>query len=413
VRAPVGKKRNHRAATTGNRWWSLSGLRLLQYGLLLALLLPSQSWPETSVKLELEGSPFRGRKLLSDKLCTQCHSVWGHGGDLGPEISTAVIGKNWLDLVGDFWNHTPTMIDAMADSGHSWPTLSRGEMADLLSYLYYLRLFDQPGDPARGSNTYVRLRCVSCHTLGGEGERGGVPLDRFSSYPSPVMLAQAMWNAGAAMQREQLGRGTGIPIFSKGAMADIQAHIREKGDRGDRPVALMELPDPVRGAEVFKSKHCAACHESASGSGPDLAVTALDLTVSEVSEILWNHSYEMSADMRSRGIKFPRFAGTQMADLISYLYLRSFFRDKGDAALGEGLFRERGCVRCHAGKHGSAPDLTLSKAAADPIGLSAAMWNHSPEMHALMAKEAVAWPTFEPGEMAALAAYLRKVSATE
>ena len=95
---------------------------------------------------KLEGNPFRGRELLAEKLCSECHSVWGHGGVLGPDISVAVSGKSLLDLVGDFWNHTPRMIDAMTERGHSWPTLETEEMADLLSYLYYLRLFDEPGD---------------------------------------------------------------------------------------------------------------------------------------------------------------------------------------------------------------------------------------------------------------------------
>ena len=158
----------------------------------------------------LRGNPFRGRELLSEKLCTQCHSVWGHGGLLAPDISTAVGSKSLLDLVGDFWNHTPRMIDAMAQKGYAWPTLSPVEMADLLSYLYYLRLFDQPGDPRRGLIGFYELRCSTCHSLAERGGSAGGPLDRFSTYPSPMKLAQAMWNAGPAMQSEQLGRGTAI-----------------------------------------------------------------------------------------------------------------------------------------------------------------------------------------------------------
>ncbi|NIV45696.1 MAG: c-type cytochrome, partial [Gammaproteobacteria bacterium] len=101
----------------------------------------------------LEGDPFRGRTLFVSKLCNQCHSVWGHGGSLGPEIARVVAGKPLVQLTGEFWNHTPRMIDETIERGYAWPTLERGEMADLLSYLYYLRLFDTPGVASRGAAT--------------------------------------------------------------------------------------------------------------------------------------------------------------------------------------------------------------------------------------------------------------------
>jgi cytochrome c len=361
----------------------------------------------------LEGNPFRGRELLSEKLCTQCHSVWGHGGVLGPDLPAAVAGKSWLDLVGEFWNHTPRMIEAVTTRGHPWPTLDRKEMADLLSYLYYLRLFDESGDPARGATSYSRLGCARCHSLGGEGGALAGPLDRYSAYPSPVMLAQAMWNAGPAMQRAQLGRRSAIPEFSRGEMANIQAYIRARGLRPNRKVELLPLPDPSRGSAIFRDKRCVTCHPPGGGEGPDLGRSALDMTVSEISGTLWNHSYAMQDRMRSRGIGFPRFEGTEMADLISYLYFLGFFGEQGDAARGASVFRNRGCARCHEERAGKAADLSRSKAATDPIALSAAMWNHSPEMHQLMAERAVAWPKFDAGDMGHLAAYLRRSAVPE
>lgn len=359
----------------------------------------------------LEGDPFRGRTLLAAKLCTQCHAVWGRGGILGPDLATAVTGKNWLDLVGDFWNHTPRMIDAMTHKGHAWPALDRSEMADLLSYLYYLRLFDEPGDAKRGLTAWTRLRCGACHSLGGQGGSHGGALDAFSAYPSAVRLAQAMWNAGPAMQRDQMGSGISIPQFSRGEMADIQAHIRAQGVRNDRKVELLPLPDPARGAAVFQSRRCIACHRPGGGEGPDPGSSVINKTVSEISGILWNHSYAMNDRMRARGIPFPRFEQTEMADLIAYLYFLGFLGEQGDSTRGESVFTERGCARCH-GPGEERKALSGSPAASDPIALAAAMWNHSPEMHQLMAERNVAWPTFDKGDMADLAAYLRRVAAT-
>ena len=358
----------------------------------------------------LQGDPFRGRELLSEKRCTQCHSVWSHGGVLGPDMSMAVAGKSWLDLVGDFWNHTPRMIDAMAVRGYPWPTLEREEMADLLSYLYYLRFFDDPGDARRGEVAFSRLRCVTCHSLGGEGGSTGGPLDRLSAYPSAVMLGQAMWNAGPAMQPAQIRRWTEISLFAGDEMADIQAYIRARGFRPDRRIELLPLPDPARGAAVFKAERCAACHRAGGGDAPDLTESALNLTVSEINGRLWNHSYTMSDWMRTRGIPFPQFEGTEMADLISYLYFLGFVGGGGEKARGAAIFEERGCAGCHAGPDARAVDLSDSTVVEDPIALSAAMWNHAPEMHQLMAEQAVAWPKLETGDMEDLAAHLRKTT---
>jgi len=378
----------------------------------LAAMILALSWGTTAgaEAWDLSGDPFRGRTLLSAKRCTQCHSVWSHGGSLGPDMSTAVAGKSLLDLVGDFWNHTPRMIDAMINRGYSWPTIDRGEMADLLSYLYYLRLFDEPGSAARGEIAFSRLRCASCHSLAGEGGTGGGPLDRFSAYPSAVALGQAMWNAGPKMQRAQIAQWTAMSTFVGGEMADIQAFIRSRGVRADRRVELLPLPDPSRGASVFRSKRCAECHGGRGAVAPDLTSSAIHLTVSEINGKLWNHSYTMNEWMRQRGIPFPRFEGTEMADLISYLYFLGFSGGEGRAERGASVFRDRGCAGCHKGAEAEAVDLSGSKVVADPIALSASMWNHAPEMHNLMAERAVAWPQFDPGDMEDLVAYLRGIA---
>jgi len=358
-----------------------------------------------------EGDPSRGREVFQDKGCSRCHSVWGHGGTLGPEITVAVAGKTWDELVGDFWNHTPRMIDEGSGRGYPWPTLERGEMADILSYLYYLRLFDEPGNPARGADTYARLQCTGCHTLGGRGGRLGGALDGFGVYPSPLPLAQAMWNAGPLMQREQLRLSGPIPQFTGHEMADLQAYIRAEGRRAGREVKLQPLPNPVRGAAVYRSKSCAACHGQARGRVPDVTRSALSKTASEIAGLLWNHSYAMGTEMAARGVPFPRFEDGELSDLIAYLYFRGYLGEDGDPRRGLSVFNAKGCAGCHSGGVEGAPDLAKVLPQTDRAGLASAMWNHAPQMHRLMAEKAPFWPKFEPGEMRNLVAYLRSLSA--
>lgn len=374
----------------------------------LVLLVAAEAW--SAERPAADGNPFRGREIFQDKGCSRCHSVWGHGGTLGPEITVAVAGKTWDELVGDFWNHTPRMIGEGNERGYPWPTLDREEMADLLSYLYYLRLFDEPGDPVRGSDAYARLQCASCHALGGHGGGIGSALDRFGVYPSPLPLAQAMWNAGPRMQPEQLRTGTPIPQFTGHEMANLQAYIRAEGRRQGRDVELQPLPSPVRGAAVYRDKRCDSCHGQSEGGAPDITRSALSKTASEIAGLLWNHSYAMGAEMAARGVPFPRFEGTELSDLIAHLYFRGYLGRPGDVRRGHAVFAAKGCAGCHAGEVEAAPDLAKVLEAADRAGLASAMWNHAPQMHHLMAERAPFWPKFEPGEMRDLVAYLRSLS---
>lgn len=359
------------------------------------------------------GDPFHGREIFVDKGCGGCHSVWGRGGRLGPDITVAVAGKTWAEVVGDFWNHTPLMIEAVGERGYEWPSLDPREMADLLSYLYYLRLFDEPGSPARGAEAFARLQCSACHSLAGGGGRSGGPLDRFGAYPSPLALAQAMWNAGPRMQPQQIGQGQMIPQFTGHEMADLQAYIRSEGRRKGREVQLQPLPDPSLGARVYREKGCGACHDRASGQAPDLARSALSKTASEITGLLWNHSYAMGEQMTARGVAFPRFVGHQLSDLIAYLYFRGYLGDEGNARRGAAVFREKGCAGCHGGAAGAGPDLAGALKQTDRAALASAMWNHAPQMHRLMAEKAPFWPKFETGEMRDLVAYLRGLRSSQ
>lgn len=359
-----------------------------------------------------EGNPFLGRQRFEEKRCTECHSVWGHGGRLGPEMSVAVAGKTFYELVGDFWNHTPQMIDRGSRLGEPWPTLDPAEMADILSYLYYLRLFDEPGDVARGAQAYGRLQCASCHSLGRRGGTMGGALDRFSAYTSSTPLAQAMWNAGPRMQQAQVRTGTPIPEFSGHDMADIQAFIRAGGQRPGRDVVLEPLPNPTRGADVYKTKGCGACHDGPGRSAPDLARSTLSKTASEITGLLWDHSYAMGARMGAKGIRFPQFTGTEMADLIAHLYFLGYVGREGDPKAGATVFAGKGCASCHK-EGGGAPNLAGLARRTDRAGLASAMWNHAPAMHRTMAERTSFWPKFEPGEMKNLAAYLQALAKSD
>ena len=361
------------------------------------------------------GDPSAGRRVFVEHGCVRCHSIWGNGGALGPDFAIVGAGRSMQQLAGLFWNHTPRMMETFRRSGFQWAALTETELADVIGYLYYVKLFDEPGDADLGERWFREKRCVACHRVAGEGGRVGPALDRYARYVAPIMLAEGMWNHGPAMQATQRARGVPTPTFMGREMADIQAYIRRASAPRAREVVFLQPPHPERGRQLFAAKGCVRCHGSTgrgTALGPDLRAATLRMRVSEIAGVLWNHSFEMSARMRERGVSFPRFQGTEMADVIAFLYYLRFNETEGDSVAGAAVFRSKGCAACHRPDSGVAvgPDLAHSPVVAAPMRLAAAMWNHAPAMYQAMQSRTVEWPRFERNEMRDLSVYLRSLA---
>ena len=385
--------------------------RVAVSGTVLALLFGGAALAQET----LRGNPSAGRQIFVDRGCVQCHSIWGNGGTLGPDFAVVGASRSMQQLAGLFWNHTPRMIETVRRRGIQWPTFTDAELADIISYVYYVKLFDVPGDPVLGERWFREKRCVLCHAVGGAGGRVGPPLDPYARYVAPIILAEGMWNHGPAMQAQQVARGVPIPSFVGREMADIQAYIRRTSALVGRDVEFLQPPDPGAGERLFTTKGCARCHGAAgrgTADGPDLRTATLRLRVSEIAGVLWNHSFQMSAAMRARGFGFPRFQGTEMADVIAFLYYLRFNETGGDARAGQTVFAQKGCATCHGpmGQGAIGPRLSGSQAVLTPLGLATAMWNHAPAMFDVAQNRRLDWPRFEDDEMRDLAEYLRRLA---
>lgn len=365
----------------------------------------------------ITGNPGSGRRIFQERGCMGCHSIWGNGGTLGPDFATVGAGASLQQLAGMFWNHTPRMIETVRARGIEWPTFTEAEMADIISYVYYVKLFDEPGDPELGARWFLEKRCIVCHEVGGSGGDIGPALDRYARYLAPILLAQGMWNHGQKMREAQSERGIPTPTFVGREVADLQAYIRRASLLRDRNVELLPPPDPNRGRSLFSTKGCVRCHgQGGRGTpfGPNLLMATQRLGVAEIAGQLWNHSAQMEQAMQARGVTFPQFEDTEMADVIAFLYYLRFYDTEGDARKGQVLFAEKGCAKCHArdGTPRLGPDLSMSQAVLTPMGLATAMWDHAPAMYDLIrVRDDVEWPRFEGDEMRDLSVYLRSRAA--
>ena len=365
------------------------------------------------------GDPGAGRAIFRDRGCTRCHSIWGNGGTLGPDFALVGAGASLQRLAGMFWNHTPRMIETIRAEGLEWPTFTETELADIISYVYYVKLFDEPGDTDLGGRWFLEKRCAECHELGGSGGDVGPALDDYARFIAPIALAQGMWNHGEKMREEQAEHRIPTPRFLGREVADLQAYIRQTSTLRGREIELLEPPDPNQGGRMFTTKRCVACHGSGGRGaeyGPNLLEATQRLGVSEIAGELWNHSAQMDEAMRSRGIALPRFENNEMADVIAFLYYLRFYDVEGDGEVGQILFADKGCSGCHAwnGEPSVGPDLSNSDAVLTLLGLATAMWNHSPAMYdQIRFTEDVEWPRFIGNEMRDLSVFLRMQASSE
>lgn len=391
------------------RWSVRSVGVLVWFALVMAPAVGAQSGSA------IPGDPIAGGRMFVARQCVRCHSIWGNGGTLGPDFALVGAGRSLQQLAGMFWNHTPRMIETVRARGIEWPTFTETELADVISYIYYVKLFDEPGDPALGERWFLEKRCLECHAIGGAGGAAGPSLDTYARYVAPIALAQGMWNHGPNMQARQAAEGIAMPTFVGREMADVQAYIRRASNLRDRDVVLLQPPNPNIGRELFSAKGCVRCHgHTGEGTtyGPNLLEATQQLGVSEIAGQLWNHSAKMAAAMRDRGITFPQFQGTEMADVIAFLYYLRFYETEGDVQTGAVLFAEKGCANCHTPDDGPSigPDLSKSQAVLTPLGLATAMWDHAPAMYDRMQSAEVEWPRFEDNEMRDLSVYLRRLA---
>jgi cytochrome c2 len=360
----------------------------------------------------LPGNPLEGRKIFVGKGCVSCHSIWGAGGKMGPDLGRVGKELSFLQFAGLLWSHSPKMVEVMEEQGISRPTLTPEEMAHLVSYLYFINYFDDPGDFLTGERLFKEKQCVRCHSVGGKGGEVGPNLDRYAVMISPIFITQAMWNHGIQMAQKMAEMKIPRPKFEGNEIAHILAYIRGAaiGEWGERQYMLPG--NPKDGKRTFQEKGCIRCHSirgEGATVGPDLGKREFQSSVTETAGRMWNHGPKMWSKMKIFGISPPILTGEEMANLIAYLYFINYFDESGDIVKGEIVFHKKGCASCHSFRGEGAkigPDLSLSEAVLSPIHMSSAMWNHASTMEEIVEERGLPWPRFEGTEMRDLAEYI-------
>jgi cytochrome c2 len=316
----------------------------------------------------------RGQQLFTTLSCVECHSLNGKGASIGPDLGRiADRGFTPAMLAATMWNHAPAMWAAMQQREIRAGDLNERAAADLFAYFYSVRFFELPGDAARGKRTFVARRCANCHA-------DAALISQWTSLSDASVLIEAMWNHAPPKPWSPLAARdltdilvylrnppfprTKTPAFQISAGLEGEAVFRAKGCANCHPSVkdlargktLTELAaamwnhapmlskasvtppkfaaaemnellsylwareffedsgSAAAGRKIFASKKCASCHDS--GTAPKLERR---VSGSSMVSALWRHGPSMLAQMKTQHVPWPRFEGSQMADLIAYL----------------------------------------------------------------------------------------------
>jgi len=179
------------------------------------------------------GNPAEGQRIFARKGCTTCHAIYGEGAkggvDLGKTARTYY--TSLTEIASALWNKGPTILVAMAQGQFGSTNFTSQEMADLLSYLYFLHFIDGPGNVQNGSKLFVQIGCASCHSL--DEKRGKLTYIDLAKYrdAAPTEIVAGMWNHTIQIQSAVGKQGLPWPQIQKGEMADLLEYMRSPSKR--------------------------------------------------------------------------------------------------------------------------------------------------------------------------------------
>jgi cytochrome c2 len=261
---------------------------------------------------------------------------------------------------------------------------------------------------------------VRCHSTGKEEGKIGPNLARIHLRGSLLDVAGAMWNHAPTMAAKMDELQITAPKLTSQQMANLvaflsayQYYLKQLGKSGD----------PEKGKQVFETKNCATCHSLQPATGAESGAPSLHgyakLSPILIAQAMWNHGPAMAEEFEKLNLSQPRFAGTEVADLIAYLQnaaaptdAEPVYVEPGSPNRGRELFDKKGCGSCHAvrevGGAPTAPDLgkrreEFVRSITEVAGF---MWNHGVTMWKQMQERKAPSVQLQGNDMADIIAYL-------
>ncbi len=204
--------------TSRTGWFIFQNNQLMD---LLAFIHQKAKGTEREIPFLLLGSPEQGRKLFQQKGCAHCHGSGSKSiaSDLRRNSGKYHVSMTRIGAI--LWNSAPLM----------WkkgevPKFSGQEMADIISYLYFLNYTDKKGDSKKGEKFFSEKRCADCHSSKGPA----IDFSQLKGKYDATEMATQMLNHAPVMQKMVEEKKVTWPRFNPGELRDLFQYIglREK-----------------------------------------------------------------------------------------------------------------------------------------------------------------------------------------
>ena len=269
------------------------------------------------------GNAARGKTAFTEKGCASCHPLSGRGpeGESGLDEFPGNISPVFLSQA--IWNHSLEMMARMVQIGMKWPKFVGPEMMDLLEYIKANAkgtdemAFFKPGNPREGKRLFHEKGCTKCHSVQGEGAKGGIDFGNIARtfYTSLTQIASSMWNKGPRVLVRVAQTQSGVPKFTSKEMADLLAYLYF--------LHFIDGPgDTTKGRRLFSEMGCSQCHGLDGARGRLMYINLSKYENQPQTEIvasIWNHSMHIRKAMGAEGLAWPQFKKGEMADLLEFI----------------------------------------------------------------------------------------------
>jgi mono/diheme cytochrome c family protein len=256
---------------------------------------------------EKPGDAGRGKRAFQNRGCAGCHGLTSVVNPKAKPVNEWKTLADPIAMVEAMWNHRSDMLAESAAKGVPTPQLNVQDLTDILVYLRNLP--ENRGKTAmfhtdvtgNGQAVFESAGCAKCHQT---VEALATRLEG----QTLTQIAVEMWNHAPRMA------ANGAPMTPL-APGQMQALVS-----GFWAAKFFEdAGHPASGSRVFSGKNCRVCHDDASTGAPRLPMTGREFSGAAMISVLWRHGPSMAQQMKAKGIEWPRFDGTQMADLIAFL----------------------------------------------------------------------------------------------
>ena len=169
------------------------------------------------------------------------------------------------------------------------------------------------GDIKEGWKVFYKKGCSQCHSVWGEGGKGGPDLGTLpEAYVSQAQLAALMWNHSPEMWGRMEARKIPILKIDKKEMADLFAFLYF--------IRYMDEPgNPEKGRKLLETKECTKCHSVKEGTTGDLSQWGMYTNPIAWAQMMWNHGPDMLEGMRKAKVPWQKIDGKEIVDLMEYL----------------------------------------------------------------------------------------------